>query len=76
VPRPITDTQVEQVIVKTLEETPTDATHWSTRSMAQATGMSQPAVSRIWRASVWTKTADQILDKITRYLQPISNSGH
>src|SRR6266545_2820400 len=50
VPRTITDEQVEQVIVKTLEETPTDATHWSTRSMARATGMSQTAVSRIWRA--------------------------
>ena len=41
---------VEQVIVKTLEEMPTDATHWSTRSMARATGMSQSAISRIWRA--------------------------
>jgi len=38
------------VIVKTLEQTPTDATHWSTRSMAKATGMSQSAISRIWRA--------------------------
>ena len=38
------------MIVKTLEETPADATHWSTRSMATATGMSQSAVSRIWRA--------------------------
>ena len=38
---------VEAVIVKTLEETPSDATHWSTRSMAKATGMSQSAVSRI-----------------------------
>jgi transposase len=38
VPRTITDEQVERVIVKTLEETPTDATHWSTRQMARATG--------------------------------------
>lgn len=36
--------------VKTLEETPVVATHWSMRSMAKATGMSQSAVSRIWRA--------------------------
>src|SRR6478735_8334380 len=50
VPRKITDADVERVIVKTLEETPKDATHWSTRSMAAATGMSQSAVSRIWRA--------------------------
>jgi hypothetical protein len=39
------------VIVKTLEEEqPANATHWSTRSMAAATGMSQSAISRIWRA--------------------------
>lgn len=49
-PRSISDDDVEAVIVKTLEETPTDATHWSTRSMAKATGMSQSAISRIWRA--------------------------
>ncbi len=49
-PRKITDADVERVIVKTLEEKPTNATHWSTRSMAAATGMSQSAVSRIWRA--------------------------
>lgn len=49
-PRQIGDDAVETVVVKTLEETPTDATHWSTRSMAKATGMSQSAVSRIWRA--------------------------
>jgi transposase len=49
-PRQITDEDVERVIVKTLEEQPSDATHWSTRSMATATGMSQTAISRIWRA--------------------------
>ena len=49
-PRSITDADVERVIVKTLEEHPTGATHWSTRSMAAATGMSQTAISRIWRA--------------------------
>jgi transposase len=49
-PRSIGDDAVERVIVKTLEETPPGATHWSTRSMAKATGMSQSAVSRIWRA--------------------------
>jgi transposase len=49
-PRSISDDDVERVIVKTLEETPVNATHWSTRSMASATGMSQTAVSKIWRA--------------------------
>ncbi|HZL05172.1 MAG TPA: IS630 family transposase [Coriobacteriia bacterium] len=49
-PRKIGDAEVERVVVKTLESQPPEATHWSTRSMAAATGMSQTAVSRIWRA--------------------------
>src|SRR3954447_16804440 len=49
-PRRIGDEQVEAVIVKTLESTPRDATHWSTRSMAAATGLSRPTIHRIWRA--------------------------
>jgi transposase len=49
-PRKLGDAEIERVIVKTLEEAPRDATHWSTRSMAQASGLSQTAVSRIWRA--------------------------
>jgi transposase len=49
-PRTVTDEDVERVVVTTLEQTPADATHWSTRSLAKATGMSQPTVSRIWRA--------------------------
>src|SRR5437867_2832255 len=49
-PRSLTDEDVERVIVKTLEEQPATATQWSTRSMAAATGMSQTAISRIWRA--------------------------
>jgi transposase len=48
--RTITDDVVEAVIVKTLEELPRDATHWSTRSLAAEMGMSQSAISRIWRA--------------------------
>jgi transposase len=49
-PRTITDDQVEEVVVKTLEEKPKDATHWSTRGMAKAMGMSPSTVGRIWRA--------------------------
>ena len=48
--RTITDEQVDQVLVATLETTPKDATHWSTRSLARQLGMSQSAISRIWRA--------------------------
>lgn len=49
-PRQITDADVERVLTLTLESTPRDATHWSTRSMASACGLSQTAVARIWRA--------------------------
>lgn len=51
-PRTIRDVDVERVVTLTLESTPEDATHWSTRAMARRTGMSQSAVSRIWRAFV------------------------
>lgn len=49
-PRTIGDADVERVIALTLESAPRDATHWSTRSMAAATGFSQSSISRIWRA--------------------------
>ncbi len=49
-PREISDAQVEAVISRTLESTPPDGTHWSTRSMARVSKMSRTTVSRIWRA--------------------------
>ena len=49
-PRMIDDADVERVIALTLETTPKDATHWSTRSMARRSGLSHTTVSRIWRA--------------------------
>jgi len=49
-PRKIGDDQVEAIVVKTLEEKPTGATHWSTRDMAKASGVSASSVQRIWRA--------------------------
>jgi transposase len=49
-PRTITDEDVEAVVVRTLESTPRDATHWSTRSMAKEVGLTQNAVLRIWHA--------------------------
>ena len=48
-PRTVSDDAVEAVIVKTLETTPKGETHWSTRTMAKAAGMSHTMVGRIWR---------------------------
>ncbi|MFI6541596.1 IS630 family transposase [Nonomuraea sp. NPDC050547] len=73
-PRTIGDDKVEQVITTTLEQAPPKGdTHWSTRSMAAATGMSQSAISRIWRAfglkphlvETWKLSKDpQFVDKV------------
>jgi transposase len=82
--RTITDEQVEAVIVKTLEEEPAGGdTHWSTRSMARNTGMSQTAISRIWRAfglkphlvDTWKLSKDpqfieKVRDVVGLYLAP------
>jgi transposase len=49
-PRKISDVQVERVVVQTLESKPKEATHWSTRSLAKASGLSRSSVHRIWQA--------------------------
>jgi transposase len=80
-PRTVTDEQVEEVIVKTLESTPKDATHWSTRSMAKEVGLTQSAVLRIWKAfglqphrqETWKLSKDplfidKVLDVVGLYL--------
>src|SRR5919201_618039 len=82
-PRTISDEQVEQLIVRTLETTPKDATHWSTRSLAAELGLSQSAVSRIWRAfglqphrqETWKLSRDpqfvaKVRDVVGLYLDP------
>src|SRR3954468_8232709 len=82
-PRKITDDKVEEVIVKTLETTPKDATHWSTRSMAREVGLTQSAVLRIWRAfglqphrqDTWKLSKDpqfiaKVRDVVGLYLNP------
>jgi transposase len=82
-PRKITDEQVEAVIVKTLESSPKDATHWSTRSMAREVGLTQTAVHRIWKAfglqphrqDTWKLSKDpqfieKVRDVVGLYLNP------
>jgi transposase len=49
-PRRVSDADVERVLTRTLESTPRDATHWSTRALARTCGLSQSTVSRVWRA--------------------------
>jgi len=49
-PRRLSDAAIEEVLVQTLESTPRDATHWSTRSLAKHVGLTQTAVARIWKA--------------------------
>ncbi|WNI14697.1 IS630 family transposase [Actinacidiphila sp. ITFR-21] len=83
-PRKITDEQVEALVARTLDQAPpTGDSHWSTRSMAQAAGMSQSAVSRIWRAfglkphivETWKLSTDpqfvtKVRDVVGIYLSP------
>ena len=49
-PRKVSDADVERALAMTLESTPKDATHWSTRSLAKESGLSRSTVGRIWRA--------------------------
>ena len=46
----ISTQKVQSIVKKTLEEKPAHATHWSTRTMAKAVGISEKAVRRIWKA--------------------------
>ena len=82
-PRTIVDAQVEDVLVRTLETQPADATHWSTRSMAAESGLSREAVGRIWRAfglqphrvETWKLSKDplfidKVRDVVGLYLAP------
>jgi transposase len=49
-PRSITPRKKRQVVAKTTQTRPANATHWSTRAMAQAAGISEASVRRIWKA--------------------------
>jgi transposase len=82
-PRRVSDRDVERVITKTLESTPRGATHWSTRSMAKATGLSRSTIHQIWRAfalqphrsETWKLSKDplfveKVRDIVGLYLNP------
>jgi transposase len=87
VPRTIGDAQVEEVVVRTLEEVPEGATHWSKRELAARVGISPSSVHRIWRTfglQPWrTETfkispdpllIDKIRDVVGLYLAPPANA--
>ena len=86
-PRKITDDEVEAVVVKTLESTPKGATHWSTRQMAKAVGLSRESIGRIWRtfglkphqADTFQLSKDPLLiekvrDIVGLYMSPPANA--
>jgi transposase len=86
-PRRIQDEQIEEVIRLTLESTPKEATHWSTRTMAKRCGLSRQAISRIWRAfglqphrtetftlSTDPYFVDKVRDVVGLYLDPPANA--
>ena len=86
-PRRISDEQVERVIRTTLEQTPKEATHWSTRALAARLGLSRQAVHRIWRAfglqphrqEVFTLSRDpyfidKVRDVVGLYMNPPENA--
>jgi transposase len=81
--RTVTDDIVEAVVIDTLETTPPDATHWSTRGLAEKHGISHTTVGEIWRAfglKPWRQDefkispdpllVDKIRDIVGLYLSP------
>ena len=79
--------KIDEVVSKTTRETPADATHWSTRSLAEVTGVSPSTVERIWRAhglkphrvksfklSNDPRFAEKLEDVVTLYLDPPKDS--
>lgn len=82
-PRTVSDDQVTQVIERTLNSTPKDATHWSIRSMAAETGLSHTTIRRIWaafglqphRSETFKRSTDplfvdQVQDIVGLYMSP------
>jgi transposase len=87
-PRKITDRQIEEVVTKTLESMPANSTHWSTRLMAEQTGLTQNAIVRIWHAfglqphrvenfkfSKDPQFVEKVRDIVGLYLNPPDRAG-
>src|SRR5260370_472870 len=88
VPRTITDAQIEEVVVRTLEEVPEGATHWSKRELARQVGLSPTTIHRIWPAfglKPWLAEQfkvspdpfliDKVRDVVGLYLAPPPNAA-
>jgi transposase len=86
-PRKITDAKVEEIVTKTLEETPRGETHWSRRSMARTVGLSPDSIGRIWKAfglqphlsetfrlSPDPQLIEKVRDIVGLYLSPPANA--
>ncbi len=86
-PRSVTDAKVEQIITTTLESKPEAATHWSTRGLAKASGLSFSTIGRIWRAfglqphrtgtfklSTDPLFIDKVRDVVGLYMSPPENA--
>lgn len=86
-PRTVSDADVEAVVVRTLETTPTGATHWSTRTMAEKAGISHTLVGRIWRTfglkphltrtfkmSPDPQLVEKVRDVVGLYMNPPANA--
>jgi len=86
-PRSIGDDKIERIVVDTLESTPRNATHWSTRGMAKHSGVSQTSIGRIWRAfglaphrvesfvlSKDPQLIEKVRDVVGLYLHPPENA--
>jgi transposase len=83
-PRKITDEQIEEVIVKTLEAAPADATHWSRSSMAAQSGLSKSTIGRVWKAfglkphlvdTFKLSNDPEFIDKVRDVVGPVSGSA-
>ena len=86
-PRKLDNDAIAAIVKKTTQETPVNATHWSTRTMAEALGTSHSSVGRIWRKhglkphlfrtfklSKDPRFAEKVEDVVALYMSPPENA--